>query len=76
IASRILGMGDVLSLIEYIEIKFDRAQAEKLATKLKKVDGFDLNDFLEQLKQMKNMVCMASLMGKLPGMGPIPYNVK
>ncbi len=53
IASRILGMGDVLSLIEDIESKVDRAQAEKLATKLKKGDGFDLNDFPEQLKQMK-----------------------
>lgn len=64
-------MGDVLSLIEDIESKVDRAQAEKLATKLKKGDGFDLNDFLEQLKQMKNMGGMASLMGKLPGMGQI-----
>ncbi len=53
IASRILGMGDVLSLIEDIESKVDRAQAEKLASKLKKGDGFDLNDFLEQLRQMK-----------------------
>mgnify|MGYP000676803266 CR=1 FL=1 len=64
IASRILGMGDVLSLIEDIESKVDRAQAEKLASKLKKGDGFDLNDFLEQLNQMKNMGGMASLMGK------------
>ena len=47
IASRILGMGDVLSLIEDIESKVDRAQAEKLANKLKKGDGFDLNDFLD-----------------------------
>ena len=76
IASRILGMGDVLSLIEDIESKVDRAQAEKLASKLKKGDGFDLNDFLEQLNQMKNMGGMASLMGKLPGMGQIPDNVK
>ena len=53
IASRILGMGDVLSLIEDIESKVDRAQAEKLASKLKKGDGFDLTDFLEQLRQMK-----------------------
>ena len=75
-ASRILGMGDVLSLIEDIESKVDRAQAEKLASKLKKGDGFDLNDFLEQLRQMKNMGGMASLMGKLPGMGQIPDNVK
>ena len=69
-------MGDVLSLIEDIESKVDRAQAEKLASKLKKGDGFDLNDFLEQLRQMKNMGGMASLMGKLPGMGQIPDNVK
>lgn len=46
-------MGDVLSLIEDIESKVDRAQAEKLASKLKKGDGFDLTDFLEQLRQMK-----------------------
>ncbi|MGV3344731.1 signal recognition particle protein [Enterobacteriaceae bacterium LUAb1] len=76
IASRILGMGDVLSLIEDIESKVDRTQAEKLAKKLKKGDGFDLCDFLEQLKQMRNMGGMASLMGKLPGMGQIPDNVK
>ncbi len=69
-------MGDVLSLIEDIESKVDRAQAEKLASKLKKGDGFDLTDFLEQLRQMKNMGGMASLMGKLPGMGQIPDNVK
>ncbi|MDU4349926.1 MAG: signal recognition particle protein, partial [Klebsiella michiganensis] len=50
--------------------------AEKLASKLKKGDGFDLTDFLEQLRQMKNMGGMASLMGKLPGMGQIPDNVK
>ena len=76
VASRILGMGDVLSLIEDIESKVDRAKAEKLASKLKKGDGFDLTDFLEQLRQMKNMGGMASLMGKLPGMGQIPDNVK
>ena len=71
---KFLGVG--LSLIEDIESKVDRAQAEKLASKLKKGDGFDLNDFLEQLRQMKNMGGMASLMGKLPGMGQIPDNVK
>ena len=76
IASRILGMGDVLSLIEDIESKVDRAQAEKLASKLKKGDGFDLTDFLEQLKQMRNMGGMASMMSKLPGVGQLPDNVK
>ncbi|HEK2636895.1 signal recognition particle protein [Proteus mirabilis] len=76
IASRILGMGDVLSLIEDIESKVDRAQAEKLATKLKKGDGFDLNDFLDQLKQMKNMGGMASMLSKMPGMSQVPDAVK
>lgn len=76
IASRILGMGDVLSLIEDIESKVDRAQAEKLVTKLKKGDGFDLNDFLDQLKQMKNMGGMASMLSKMPGMSQVPDAVK
>ncbi|WP_291972272.1 signal recognition particle protein [Candidatus Symbiopectobacterium sp.] len=76
IASRILGMGDVLSLIEDIESKVDRYQAEKLAKKLKKGDGFDLTDFLDQLKQMRNMGGMASMMSKLPGVGQLPDNVK
>ncbi|MGL9723404.1 signal recognition particle protein [Sodalis sp. (in: enterobacteria)] len=76
LAGRILGMGDVLSLIEDIENKVDRAQAEKLASKLKKGDGFDLTDFLDQLKQMRNMGGMASMMSKLPGVGQLPDNVK
>ncbi|AOV96014.1 signal recognition particle protein [Edwardsiella hoshinae] len=76
VASRILGMGDVLSLIEELESKVDRAQAEKLATKLKKGDGFDLNDFMEQLKQMRNMGGMTSMLAKLPGVGQLPDNVK
>jgi len=76
VASRILGMGDVLSLIEDIESKVDRAQAEKLASKIKKGDGFDLTDFLDQLKQMRNMGGMASMMSKLPGVGQLPDNVK
>ncbi len=76
IASRILGMGDVLSLIEELESKVDRSQAEKLAKKLKKGDGFDLTDFLDQLKQMRNMGGMASMMSKLPGVGQLPDNVK
>ncbi|KLN97872.1 signal recognition particle protein [Moellerella wisconsensis] len=76
IASRILGMGDVLSLIEEIEHKVDRDQAEKLAKKLKTGDGFDLNDFLEQLKQMRNMGGMASMLSKMPGMSQVPDAVK
>jgi len=76
IASRILGMGDVLSLIEEIETKVDKKKAEKLAKKITKGKGFDLEDFREQLIQMKNMGGMASMMDKLPGMGQVPDAVK
>jgi len=76
VASRILGMGDMLSLIEEVQQKVDHKQAEKLAKKLKKGKGFDLADFREQLKQMQNMGGMTSMMDKLPGMGDIPANVK
>ncbi|EMI5490912.1 signal recognition particle protein [Providencia stuartii] len=76
VASRILGMGDVLSLIEEIEHKVDRDEAEKLAKKLKTGDSFDLNDFLNQLKQMRNMGGMASMMSKIPGMSQVPDAVK
>jgi signal recognition particle subunit SRP54 len=69
IASRILGMGDVLSLIEEVEQKVDKAKAEKLAKKIKKGKGFDLEDFRDQLQQMKNMGGMAGLLDKMPGMG-------
>ncbi len=69
IASRILGMGDVLSLIEDVERKVDKKKAEKLAQKIVKGKRFDLEDLREQLKQMKNMGGMASMMDKLPGMG-------
>lgn len=72
----IFGMGDVLLLIEDIESKVDCVQVEKLVSKLKKGDGFDFNDFFEQLCQMKNMGGMVSLMGKLLGMGQILDNVK
>lgn len=76
IASRILGMGDVLSLIEEIESKVDREKAEKLAHKLKKGNSFDLNDFLEQLKQMRNMGGIASMLSKMPGISQVPDAVK
>lgn len=72
IASRILGMGDVLSLIEDIEQKADKKKSEQLARKLKKGKGFDLEDFQEQLLQMKNMGGLAGLMDKLPGMPQLP----
>jgi signal recognition particle subunit SRP54 len=65
-ASRILGMGDVLSLIEEAQRGVDVAEAEKLAKKLKKGDGFDLNDFKAQIVQMRKMGGMSALMDKLP----------
>lgn len=69
VASRILGMGDVLSLIEQAEQTMDREKAEKLTKKLKKGKGFDLEDFRDQLQQMKNMGGLGSLMDKLPMLG-------
>lgn len=72
LASRILGMGDVLTLIEEAERKVDRESAERLAQKFKKGKGFDLEDFREQMVQMERMGGMASLLDKLPGMSEIP----
>jgi len=72
IASRILGMGDVLSLIEEAEKKVDKQKAERLAKKIKKGRGFDLEDFKEQIAQMKNMGGVANIMDKMPGMGALP----
>jgi signal recognition particle subunit SRP54 len=65
-ASRILGMGDVLSLVEEVTRKVDREQAERLARKVAKGGGFDLDDLLEQLRQIEGMGGMAALMDKLP----------
>lgn len=76
LAGRILGMGDMLSLIEDIENKVDRAQAEKLANKLKKGDGFNLTDFLDQLKQMRNMGGINTMITKLPGVNQLSDKVK
>jgi len=76
IASQILGMGDVLSLIEDVERKVDKGKAERLARKISKGKTFDLEDFKEQLVQMKSMGGLSSLMGKLPGMGAIPEAAK
>jgi signal recognition particle subunit SRP54 len=70
-ASRILGMGDVLSLVEEIEHKVSRDKTEKLAKKLKKGKGFDLSDLRDQLEQMMNMGGIASMLEKLP----LPGNV-
>ena len=69
-------MGDVLSLIEEVEQKVDQEKAVKVAEKLKKGKGFDLQDFRDQLDQMNNMGGMSALLGKLPGMSDIPDKVK
>ncbi|HFR4789960.1 TPA: signal recognition particle protein, partial [Legionella pneumophila] len=72
IASRILGMGDILTLIEEVERKADKQASEKLAKKLKKGKGFDLEDFKQQLLQMNNMGGISGMMSKLPGVGQLP----
>ncbi len=70
-ASRILGMGDVLSLVEEIEGKVEKGKAEKLARKLRKGRGFDLSDLRDQLEQMMNMGGLGAMLEKLP----IPGNL-
>jgi len=69
LASRILGMGDVMSLIEEVEQKVDKKKAERLARKVKKGQRFDLEDFRDQLQQMNNMGGITGMLDKLPGMG-------
>jgi signal recognition particle subunit SRP54 len=69
VASRILGMGDVLTLIEEAERKVDRDKAERLAKKIQKGERFDLEDFRDQLNQMASMGGVSSMLEKLPGMG-------
>ena len=76
VVSRILGMGDVLSLVEEAQQKMDQGSAEKLANKLKKGKKFDLEDFRDQLRQMGNMGGIGSMMDKLPGMANIPAAAK
>ncbi|MDQ2993658.1 MAG: signal recognition particle protein [Pseudomonadota bacterium] len=75
IASRILGMGDILSLVEEAQRNVDQKAAEKVAKKIKK-GGFDLEDFRDQLQQMRKMGGMASLLSKLPGASNLPSAVK
>ena len=70
-ASRILGMGDMLSIIEKAEDAFDEAEALKLEEKLKKQKGFDLDDYLTQLRQIKKMGSFSSILKMIPGMGKI-----
>jgi signal recognition particle subunit SRP54 len=67
-ASRILGMGDVVSLVEKAQEQYDEEQAKKLEKRIKK-DQFDFNDFLDQIQQIKKMGSVKDLMGMLPGMG-------
>ena len=73
-ASRILGMGDVLSIIEKAEEAFDEEEALKMEAALKK-ESFDLNDYLAQLRQMKKMGSFSSILKMLPGMGQLK-NIK
>lgn len=69
LASRILGMGDLLTLIEEAERKVDKQKAQKLAKKVQKGGRFDLEDFRDQLQQMRNMGGIGAMLDKLPGMG-------
>ena len=72
IASRILGMGDVLTLVEEVERNVDREKADRVARKLVKGKGFDLIDFRDQLEQMDQMGGLSAIIDKLPGMGGLP----
>ncbi len=76
IASRILGMGDVVSLVEEVQQKADHEKAAKLARKIKKGKIFDLNDLHDQLQQMLGMGGLSALMDKLPGMGQVSEAAK
>jgi len=76
LAQRILGMGDVLSLVEEVERKVDQDKAQKLAQKVMKGKRFDLNDMKDQLEQMGNMGGLAGLLDKLPGVSSLPDSVK
>jgi signal recognition particle subunit SRP54 len=75
-ASRILGMGDVLTLIEQAEQAFDAEQAEKMAGKLVSREGFTLEDFLEQMMAIRKMGPIANLLGMLPGAGQMKEQLK
>ncbi len=76
VASRILDMGDVLSLVEQVEQQVDKDKAAKLAEKITKGKKFDLSDMKDQLEQMQNMGGLHGLMDKLPGMGQVPDELK
>jgi signal recognition particle subunit SRP54 len=76
VASRILDMGDVLSLVEQVEHQVDKDKAAKLAEKVAKGKRFNLEDMRDQLEQMQNMGGLHGLMDKLPGIGQIPEHLK
>jgi signal recognition particle subunit SRP54 len=76
IASRILGMGDVLSLVEQVERGVDKEKADKLVQKMHKGKGLNLEDYRDQLQQMRSMGGLASMMDKLPGMSQLPEAAK
>ncbi len=76
VASRILGMGDVLSLVEEVQQKVDQRKAKKLARKIQKGQGFSLADFRDQLHEIQGMGGADSMLDKLPGMNQVPDKVK
>ena len=76
ISSRILGMGDVVSLVEEAHEKVDQQKADKLVKKLKKGKAFDMEDLRDQMQQMKNMGGMAGMLDKLPGGMGLPEHLK
>ena len=76
VASRILGMGDVLSLVEDVTNKLDQAKAQALVDKVKSGKSFNMEDLKSQMEQMLSMGGVASLMDKLPGVGKVPEHVK
>lgn len=76
IVSRILGRGDIVSLVESVQSSVDQEKAAKIAKKIQKGRGFDLEDFKSQLQEMKKMGGLSSLMDKLPGVGAVPQAVK
>ncbi len=76
LASRILGMGDMLSLIEDVERKMDKDKAEKLAEKIHKGKSFNLEDYRDQLTQLKGMGGVMAMLDKLPGAATMPQHVK
>ena len=76
VASRILGMGDVLSLVEEVQRNVDQEKAEKLAKKIRRGAGFTLEDFKSQMEQMDQMGGLSGLTDKLPGMNQLPDHVR